>query len=309
MNITLNIGENLIDQFQKVVAAKHFDKRSGYALHKIKSITFPDQVEFYHFEAVTHNIPIHMLSTNAKDSDWYLIHINIGSDTQLKKEENRTEQSKKFVPSGILLYCPGIRIKTEFPTGHKSELASIRFPKKLLHTYYKKGLIQDGQLLVYEDLDSQIEQQVRAAIASLNNKLGCHAQVLKIMADIFTKIESTASTSNNITLHNTDITNLLRAASYLTNPTVTPIPSIKELANIAQMSASKFKVLFKQFFGRAPYQYHFRVKMEYAKKELIMGRKTPLTLSQELDYAHPSNFTSAYKNYFGTLPSSDYSNS
>ena len=54
------------------------------------------------------------------------------------------------------------------------------------------------------------------------------------------------------------------------------------------------------------HQFHFNIKMEYARNELKQGRKTPVELSHELEYSHPSNFTSAYKNYFNVVPSSDF---
>jgi AraC-like DNA-binding protein len=46
--------------------------------------------------------------------------------------------------------------------------------------------------------------------------------------------------------------------------------------------------------------------MEYARNELKMGYKSPVELSHELEYSHPSNFTAAYKKYFKIVPSADF---
>ncbi|MEM9829739.1 MAG: AraC family transcriptional regulator [Bacteroidota bacterium] len=307
MKITLDIEQDLKEQFRSIIDADNFDSASGYAYDKIKRIKFPDQTEFYHFEPVEHQVPIHMTSTNSADSDWYLIHMNIGGDMHLKRFENRGSDYHRFVPSGILLYCPGIVIKTDFSVGHRSELASIRIPKSFINSYYESSFIKDGQLLVYEDLEYGIEKKTRAAIEAIDNKLKCHTLVLEIIEHLFSKIRSNSSLSRIIALHNDDINNLLLASEFLRNPLSNHIPSIHELAIIAKMSPSKFKASFKQFFGRAPHQYHFKIKMEYARKELKLGRKTPIELSHELDYSHPSNFTSAYKNYFKIVPSADFS--
>ena len=140
----------------------------------------------------------------------------------------------------------------------------------------------------------------------MDNKLKCYAIVLEIIEHLLDSIKHNASQSKVLALHNDDIQNLLTAAEYLKNPLSNTIPSIGELANIAKMSPSKFKASFKQFFGRAPHQFHFNIKMEYARNELKKGRKTPVELSHELEYSHPSNFSSAYKNYFSVVPSSDY---
>ena len=69
------------------------------------------------------------------------------------------------------------------------------------------------------------------------------------------------------------------------------------------MGTTKFKVLFKQLFGNAPRQYRNKIRMEYAREELVARRKTPTEMSHELGYSHPSNFTIAYKKYFDKLPS------
>ncbi|MDY2588114.1 helix-turn-helix transcriptional regulator [Winogradskyella aquimaris] len=306
MKITLDIGRDLKEQFRRVVNSDNFEKDSGYSYDKIKLIKFPDHTEFYHFEPIEHNTPVYMTSTNSKNSEWYLIHMNIGADMQLKKTTNQPMVNHRFVPAGILLYCPGIEIKTNFPMGHRSELASIRIPKHFLDNYYESPFIKDGQLLVYEDMEYGIENKIRAAIKAMNNKLKCHVLILEVIEHLFNKIKYNSSKSNVIALHNEDINNLLVASELLKNHLSRNIPSIKELAMIAKMSPSKFKVSFKQFFGRAPHQYHFKIKMEYARNELRMGNKTPVELSYELDYSHPSNFSSAYKNYFNTLPSLDF---
>nr|WP_281350356.1 AraC family transcriptional regulator [Fulvivirga lutimaris] len=93
------------------------------------------------------------------------------------------------------------------------------------------------------------------------------------------------------------------AAATLRNPLTQDVPNIETLASLASMSTTKFKLLFKQLFGSSPIQYHHKIRMEYAKDELITKRKTPTELSYEFGYSHPSNFTTAFKKYFNELPS------
>ena len=306
MKVTLDIEQDLKEQFHRIVTSDNFESASGYSYDKIKLIKFPDQTEFYHFEQIEHRIPVSMTSINSEASEWYLIHMNIGGDMQLKKTANQPSINHRFVPSGILFYCPGIEIKTNFPKGHRSELASIRIPKNFIHNYYSDPFIKNGQLLVYEDIEYGVESKVRAAIKAMDNKLKCHVLILEVIEYLFDKINSSSSKSHFVALHNEDVNNILVASELLKNPLSKNVPSIKELAKIAKMSPSKFKVCFKRFFGIAPHQYHFKIRMEYARNELRMGHKTPIELSYELDYSHPSNFSSAYKNYFNSLPSSDF---
>ena len=85
MKITLDIEQDLKQQFQSIVNSDNFERKSGYSYDKIKLIRFPDQTEFYHFEPIEHKTPVYMTSINSKESKWYLIHMNIGPDIQLKK--------------------------------------------------------------------------------------------------------------------------------------------------------------------------------------------------------------------------------
>ena len=306
MKVTPDITKDLEAQFQRLIESEDFDPASGYAVEKIKKRRFPDHTELYHFAEVTHNIPIYMTSTNAPDSEWYLIHMNIGVDMQLKRAEKDPNEKKRFAPSGVVMFCPGVVVKTDFAEGHRSELASIRLPKRLLLDYYGKDFIDNGQLLVYEDEQLEFTTKVRKAITAMDNRLKCHVLVLEIIELLLEKIRSNASRSIVLPMHHDDIQKVLEAAEDLSDPIAKNLPSITKLAEKAKMSPSKFKSSFKKFYGLAPHQYHFKIKMEYARKELSLGRKSPLELSYELDYSHPSNFTAAYKRFFNTVPSSDY---
>ena len=104
-------------------------------------------------------------------------------------------------------------------------------------------------------------------------------------------------------MHSEDLKKLFVAAAHLRNPISKDTPSIEELATIAQMGKTKFKRLFKQLFGSAPFQYRNKIRMEFAKEDLLSGKTTPTEMSYTLGYAHPSNFTAAYKKYFNELPS------
>ena len=306
LHVKLNLEYDLKEQFQSLIHSDCFDTASGYAMEKIKRVQFPDQTAFYYFAPVEHKIPIQMTSINAKESEWYVVHMNIGGDMHLKQMEKRPSDYHRFAPSGVLLYCAGVVVKTNFSEGHRSELATIRFPKRLMQNYYGDSFIQDGQLLVYEDSEYGIEKKVRAALKAMENKLKCHSLILGIIETLLHSIKSHATQSRVISLHNADIQNLLVASEYLKDPLSQTVPSINELAKIAKMSTSKFKSSFKKFFGRPPHQFHFNIKMEYARNELKKGCKTPVELSHELQYSHPSNFTSAYKNYFNVVPSYDF---
>ena len=306
MKVDLNIEKNLKEQFRQLIADPDFDPNSGYDVDKINVVEFPGQLEFYHFKPVVQNIPIEMTSANSPESDWYLIHVNIGTDQQTKTTRDQTIDFHKFLPSGILMYCPGLVINTNFPAGHQSELVSFRFPKSFLAHYFSERIIKEWQLLLYEDLDHRTENKIRMATETMNNKLRCHALVLEILGSIFDKFTIHDRHSPSVSIHSSDIKAIFKASAHLRNPLAEDIASIEELAAVANMSATKFKKLFKQFFGKSPHRYHSKIKMEFAREELRLSRKTPVELSHALGFSHPSNFTTAYKKHFSVLPSEDF---
>ena len=117
------------------------------------------------------------------------------------------------------------------------------------------------------------------------------------------KLSLHAQSKTHNELHTDDVKNLFAASIYLRDPLAESYPSIDELAAIANMSNTKFKTLFKQLFGSAPQQYKTKIRMEYAREELLTNHRTASEISRELGYSHPSNFTATYKKYFGELPS------
>lgn len=72
-------------------------------------------------------------------------------------------------------------------------------------------------------------------------------------------------------------------------------PSIKEMAALAGMSESKFKLVFKEAFGQSPHQYILEKKLEYAEELLATGDYTLTQLAHKLGYSHTSGFTRIYK--------------
>lgn len=127
--------------------------------------------------------------------------------------------------------------------------------------------------------------------------------MLDFLQQFFYKLKSHKKGLSPGKLHPEDLKNLFKISTLLRDPLNNEIPSVAELAKMARMGQSKFKNSFKQVFGLPPIEYHHRVRMEFAAAEIQNNAKTPSEVSYMLGYSHPSNFTKAYKKYFGHLPS------
>ncbi|MDB4292755.1 AraC family transcriptional regulator [Maribacter sp.] len=289
----------------KEVDGEHFLGASIGGGQGMEFLEFPGQMEFYYFKNSYFKIPINMESINPIDSDWFLIHINLSKIKQQKKVDDELIDFQKHLPIGILLYGPGLQIATKLPPHTEMELASIHFNRAFLDTYFDnwQDIIDPTKNLLYEDLDSELERALYKALAAIRNKIACHANTLHFINLFLQKISRHSKTVQNKNLHTVDVKNLFIASAHLRDPLRESIPSIKELAAIANMGTTKFKVLFKQLFGNAPLQYRNKIRMEFAREELVARRKTPTEISHALGYSHPSNFTIAYKKFFDELPS------
>jgi AraC-like DNA-binding protein len=311
LNIHLDITKNLKNQFEhffrlKEINEEYYLDESIGSGQGMEFLVFPGQMEFYHFKKSSFKIPVNMVSTNPINSEWFLIHINLSKTIQQKKIADELIDFHKHLPIGMLLYGQGLEIQTTLAPNTEMELASIHFSHRFLDIYFDnwRDIIDTTKNLLYEDLDLTLERCLYKALSSIRTKIECHANVLNFISLFLKKISVHSKMKNTENLHAEDVKNLFFASTYLRNPLEKIVPSVIELASIANMGATKFKKLYKQLFGTAPIQYRNKVRMEYARQELQAGRKTSTEISHLLGYSHPSNFTIAYKKYFNELPSS-----
>ena len=311
MEIHIDITKNIIDQFGLYFNFTKTENglRPDPAIIEgdVKFIEFPGELEFHHFGNAPFKVPIFMTSINPIDTKWYVIHINLSKVKQEKKVGNQVIHFQKHLPIGILLYGPNLKIVTQIPPNIDSEVATIRFSDTFLSTYFKdwEKLIDRSKSLVYEDLDPILDKKLSLALSTMDNKIKCHGLVLDFMQHFFGKLRSHKKGVSHGKLHPEDLKNLFKISTLLRDPTNKEIPTISELAKIAHMGQSKFKSSFKQVLGLPPFEYRNRVRMEFAQAEIQNNAKSPTEVCYLLGYSHPSNFTKAYKKYYGHLPSSN----
>ncbi|MFK8102624.1 MAG: helix-turn-helix transcriptional regulator [Saprospiraceae bacterium] len=308
MNLEINIADDILSQFTSQLNGK----KEGHTLilasnigeGKISVVQFPNELAFHHFSFKL-KIALPLSSTNPVDSDYLLLNINLSERAVEKTVNGQVLDLQKYLPSGILYYPPNINVTSNSPINTKFEIVLIRFHKDLLRTYFpenENAIFEIKDTIIYEDLDFQSEELLRKIVRS-TNKLKSHADLLHFLSIFFDKLRSRESPKSYENIHPKDIKQLFLVASVLRNPTPKDLPTITALAKRAGMGKTKFKKIFKQVFGRAPKQYHQKIKMEYAKAALQQQQKTSTELAYELGYADPSKFTRAFKNHFGSAPS------
>lgn len=310
MEIHIDISKNIIEQFDRYFnfTKTEIGLKPDLAIidSVVKYIEFPGELEFHHFGNAPFKVPISMTSINPVDTKWYVIHINLSKIKQEKRTGDQIIHFQRHLPIGILLYGPNLKIETQIPPNIESEVATIRFSDTFLSAYFKdwNNLIDREKNLVYEDLDPVLDHKLSLALSAMDEKIKCHRLVLDFVQQFFNKLKSHKKGINPGKLHPEDLKNLFKISTLLRDPINSHIPTVEEMAKMAHMGQSKFKNSFKQVFGLPPIEYHNRVRMEFAASEIQNNAKTPTEVSYILGYSHPSNFTKAFKKYFGHLPSS-----
>ncbi|MEM9671294.1 MAG: helix-turn-helix transcriptional regulator [Bacteroidota bacterium] len=311
MDVAIDVTKNLLDQFSHYL--RLIPEGGNFIIHPdigtnnatVRYVTFPGELELYHFGLTQFKVPINMRSVNPPDTEWFIIHINLSNIRQEKVVNGSTITFQKYLPIGLLLYGPNLVVDTLIPPGVDAEVATIRFSKQFLQTYFSgvSEVIDVNRNIVFEDLDQNLESLFLRALETIDRKLECHLRVLKFLQAFFEKTQRHDQSAELEDIHPDDLKGIFKVSAILRNPLQNDAPSLQELAQQANMGVTKFKTTFKKVFGKPPMEYRNRIRMEFAHEELIHQRQTPTEVSYRLGYSHPSNFTAAYKKYFGKLPS------
>ncbi|UTN03415.1 AraC family transcriptional regulator [Flavobacterium bizetiae] len=103
-------------------------------------------------------------------------------------------------------------------------------------------------------------------------------------------------------VNKTDLKKIIATQMFLIEHIKEPFPSIHIMANMANMSESKFKNLFKKITGMTPNAFFMDNKMIMAK-ELIESKQFSISqVSDELNFTNNSYFASKFKEHFGLSP-------
>ncbi|RYD88677.1 MAG: AraC family transcriptional regulator, partial [Sphingobacteriales bacterium] len=79
-------------------------------------------------------------------------------------------------------------------------------------------------------------------------------------------------------------------------------PILAELTQMAAMSETKLKQLFKQTFGSSIYNYFQQARMEEAAFLLKQGKHSVAEVGYELGFSNLSHFSRLFEKYYGLKP-------
>jgi AraC family transcriptional regulator len=77
---------------------------------------------------------------------------------------------------------------------------------------------------------------------------------------------------------------------------------LAELATLVGLSASQFGRAFKVSTGTTPHKWHLDARIRHAKRLLLDGRRSIVTIALDAGFSEQSHFTRAFRTATGTSP-------
>ena len=173
-------------------------------------------------------------------------------------------------------------------------------PNSILQTITNSG----NSFLFFESMTAETKLLLKKMVVmNMNEGLSSfymHIKVQELVYLLLNKLSFRESAVHQ-TINSADAERLLCVRNKITSDLSVP-PVIRELANMAAMSETKLKQLFKQTFGSTIYNYYQQVRMEEAAFLLKHGRHSVAEVGNELGFSNLSHFSRLFEKHYGLNP-------
>ncbi len=243
-----------------------------------------------------------------KTNNYFLLDFYL-SDTEIIRSAEGKTFKQSYENVNMVLSSSTITSKALIPKNKEIKTFNILFSRDWLftnviddHNNLRQFFKGNQPIYLSENLDYRLKELLKKIDFDQNNRLTSISYTLQIIDYLFTRFNKRKLKEESYHIHPNDLNQLMKIRELLdVNPEKEIL--LNELSNIAGMSLSKFKRLFKQVFGTTPYKYHLQNKMEKAMETLREGHCTVSETGFLMGYSNLSQFSKAFKNHFGILPS------
>lgn len=177
------------------------------------------------------------------------------------------------------------------------------------HTHKRKIKSDKNTLFFYDHIDSNSKLIMHA----IKNKsfldpafeIYLKGVSLRLLAKFISRYSNLTPMLHHISKKEAKALN--QTKDYLLNNLMRGFPGVESLAEIAGMSATKFKTLFKKMYVSTPNQFFVREKMILANKLLKSENFEKVSdVAYELNFGKVSKFNTLYFKKYGKKPSDDF---
>ncbi|WP_435254186.1 helix-turn-helix domain-containing protein [Tenacibaculum sp. A30] len=241
-------------------------------------------------------------------NDFFLVDFYL-SDTEIIRCAEGKTFKQSFENVNMVLSSSTTASKALLPKNKRIKAFNILISKEWLfknvlddHDSLRGFFNCNSPIYLSENLDYKLKELLKKIDLNQNNRLTSISNIIQIVDYLFIRFGDRPLKEGKQNIHPNDLQQLMKVRKVLdTNPEKEIL--LNDLSGIAGMSLSKFKRLFKQVLGTTPYKYHLKNKMEKAMETLQQGNYSVSETGFLMGYSNLSQFSKAFKNHFGILPS------
>ncbi len=181
-----------------------------------------------------------------------------------------------------------------------TELLAVSDPNSVLQTITAAG----NSFLFFERMAPEakllLKNMTALDMTDCLSNFYMQIKVQELLYLVFHKLSLRESAAHQ-TINSADAERLLFIRNEIISDLSVP-PVICELAQVAAMSETKLKQLFKQTFGTTIYTYYQQARMEEAAFLLKQGRHSVGEVGYELGFSNLSHFSRLFEKHYGLNP-------
>lgn len=216
-------------------------------------------------------------------------------DAAIQVTSNDLNSTIRF-PAGHAIHYVVIAIRPEY----LHTLLAVQRTNQVLETITTSG----NSFLYFESMTPETKKLLKhIAAVNMQDDLSHFYMQIKVQELVYMLFQQLVMRESgpHYTINSADAERLLYIRNELLKDLSVP-PVLGELAQIAAMSETKLKQLFRQTFGDTIYNYYQRARMEEAAFLLKQGRHTVAAVGYELGFSNLSHFSRLFEKHHGLTP-------
>ncbi|WP_316815923.1 AraC family transcriptional regulator [Pedobacter nyackensis] len=165
----------------------------------------------------------------------------------------------------------------------------------------KPILFTERQLYITPEISVILNSIENSGHTGFCKRLFLESKVIELLVLQLSQFELSESSEQQSKLKKDDLDKMHEVKEILITNVNSQL-SLRTLAHMVGTNEFNLKKNFKSAFGTTVYGYLNQYKMEKAKAMLVEGDSKISEVSVKMGYKHATHFTSAFKKYFGYLP-------
>ncbi len=307
-----------------------FAEALGVAIDQNNTLRFPESIAngYFHVLTIANGLQAMILDVTLNQDllivkqknkeEYYTLRvdeIHISKSLNIVLDDDVLEE-KNYVHSAAVLTSSHTDLSLQASKGTKVQGVYIALSKEWLARYLgiesgnailkkylrlKTGSFnlqpfdEDYRQCLYEIINADNISPLKSGI--IQNRL------MFLIEKFFTGLFQKLTSKKQIKISDEELQRLMTVEALLVNDFSTDIPPLAKLAQMAAMSETRFKTLFKEVYHSSAYGYFQKNRMLRAKSLLATHNFSVQEIGRQLGYQNLSNFTLAFKKEFRILPS------